>query len=172
MNGLLSGLKLSVPKGQQLDVDAIIDLGSDRAYVAIEEAAGDPRLLLEPHRTFYGVYHAQGIIDNGGLCYFFENDFTHHPPYSYFADAYRQIGCARAATAIETAAASFGVRHPERDVDKRRRYIEGNYDEEQHTVPGWDESVCGDESIFPALARWYEAFADQPGTDNLGVAPE
>lgn len=43
-------------------------------------------------RTVALVLIGQAAIDNGGLKYFFENDWLEGVTYSHFADAYERIG--------------------------------------------------------------------------------
>ena len=67
-------------------------IASDAADVELKRAGNDVTRLSEPHRTVVVIHAAQGIIDNGGLIYFFESDWPGTPPYSVFSDAYRRIG--------------------------------------------------------------------------------
>ncbi|WP_456953371.1 DMP19 family protein [Lysobacter sp. HA35] len=80
---------------------------SERAFEALEAVGGDINRPSEPARTVVIVYSAQGIIDNGGLPYFFYSDFPGSPRYSVFSAAYLRIGAADAAEAIALAAKLF-----------------------------------------------------------------
>jgi hypothetical protein len=82
-----------------------------------------PYRLPEPLLTAWAVVTAQGIIDNGGFGYFYENDFYQNPPYSVFWDAFRRIGALEAAQCIETTANLFPSGHPELDYQMRRNYL-------------------------------------------------
>jgi hypothetical protein len=44
----------------------------------------NPFQLSEPLQTCWAVENAQGIIDNGGLQYFFDSDWDGNSPYSFF----------------------------------------------------------------------------------------
>ena len=66
---------------------------------------------------------AQGIIDNGGFGYFFENDFPDNPPYSVFWEAFRRIGASESSQCLETAADLFPAQRPELDYRMRREYL-------------------------------------------------
>ena len=59
------------------------------AFKRLEALGNDVTLLSVPFQTIVAVTTAQGIIDNGGLEYFFGADFPNHPPYSFFVEAYR-----------------------------------------------------------------------------------
>src|SRR5690348_960937 len=77
---------------------------------------GGPLTHLPPvWRIFATIYTAQGIINNGGFRYFFENDFPNHPPYSDFSDAYRQIGMTEFGDWIDRATSLFGFPDPHLD---------------------------------------------------------
>ncbi len=82
-----------------------------------------PYLLPEPLLTVWAVEQAQGVIDNGGLGYFYENDWPQNPPYSVFWDAFRRIGASEAAQCIETTAKLFPSECPELDFQMRRDYL-------------------------------------------------
>jgi hypothetical protein len=135
--------------------EAILGRASRLAFEKLDSAGGNIAKLEEPHRTVALIYSAQGVIDNGGLIYFFESDWPGNPPYSLFADAYRRIGCAAAADAISQAAESFGVPHPERDQAGRnafmKRFVESDG---QDASEYWDDPICGDEEVWSNLAKW------------------
>src|SRR5580658_6853523 len=87
----------------------------DRAFhYAIAEMTrlGGMQNLPIPLRTLILVHNAQGIIDNGGLQYFFESDFVEKPPYSLFVNAYRLIGATEAADALASAVQLFPFSNP------------------------------------------------------------
>ncbi len=134
--------------------EELLDEVSDIAFDKLTEADDRMEGLEEPYKTVAIVYSAQGIIDNGGLQYFFESDWPNNPPYSIFADAYERIGRVEAAKALRDAAATFGIPNPERDVDARRAYIEANYDEDAFEIRGWNDCICGDEQVWTDLASW------------------
>ena len=137
-----------------LDDESMLDQLSDIAFQQMDSNGDDLTRLDEPYRTVAIIFGSQGIIDNGGLYYFFENDWPNNPPYSTFAGAYETIGCIEAAEAIRNAAASFGFANPELDFKRRRAYMESNYNEETFEVNGWNDCICGDERVFPHLAFW------------------
>lgn len=132
----------------------LLDALSDMAFQRMSAVDNDLSRMDEPFKTIAIVYSAQGIIDNGGLRYFFESDWPHKPPYSEFADAYERIGHVDAANALRSAAASFGVDRPESNREVRVAYMDANYDEEAFGVRGWDDCICGDARVWKDLAMW------------------
>ena len=69
---------------------------------------------------------AQGVIDNGGFIYFFEQDWIDQPPYSVFGKAFRAIGADECADCIEVAASLFPFPDPQRKWEARREYMISN----------------------------------------------
>ena len=81
------------------------------AHERLREVENDATKLPEPYRTLVLVEAAQGVIDNGGLIYFFESDWPGCPPYSAFSDAYRRIGMSEAADDLDNAAQSLDLKN-------------------------------------------------------------
>lgn len=102
--------------------------------------------------VFIKVFYAQGIIDNGGLEYFFENDWPGKPPYADFVDAFKEIGCVDSANNIASAAKSFGIDDPQNHIDKRRKYMAEN--KKRGRISGWPKDIYGHEGVFDALAKY------------------
>lgn len=138
--------------------DKLLDALSDEALKRLSAADSDVSRVEEPYRTIAIIYSAQGIIDNGGLTYFFAEDWPHNPAYSEFADAYERIGCIEAAKALRSAALSFGIEQPELYSEQRQAYIDANYDETSLEVRGWDDSICGDKKVWENLATWVRTY--------------
>src|SRR6478735_2557646 len=63
-------------------------------------------------RTVALVHAAQGVIDNGGLQYFFESDFPSKPDYVLFIEAYRAIGAEDAANTLAKSVGLFPFESP------------------------------------------------------------
>lgn len=80
--------------------------------------------LNEKQRTVVLVVAAQGIIDNGGLSYFFHSNFPDQIPYERFAEAFDNIGASEAGDAIRKALSVFSIEHPELDDEHRRITME------------------------------------------------
>jgi hypothetical protein len=141
--------------------DAILERASELAFQKLDAAGGSIANLEEPYRTVALIYSAQGVIDNGGIIYFFESDWPGNPPYSLFADAYRRIGCAAAADALAQAADSFGVPHPEQDRSVRNAFMERCCDPDSPDYVHWDDPICGDEQVWANLAKWVQKKASE-----------
>ncbi len=78
-----------------------------------------------PAQTVLLIGTAQGVLDNGGLRYFFESDFPGRPSYETFADAYARIGAQQCADAIRQAAARFPFSDPHLRRAERCDQLEG-----------------------------------------------
>jgi hypothetical protein len=123
-----------------------------------------PYLLPEPLLTVWAVEQAQGVIDNGGLGYFYENDWPQNPPYSVFWDAFRRIGASEAAQCIETTAKLFPSECPELDFQMRRDYLNFSSDKagsqpDEIDRLGWRIIDLGG-STFQLLARYIREHPD------------
>ncbi len=138
-----------------MDDNSLLDTLSTEAFERLENCGSDPLRLQEPWKTIVMIYSAQGIIDNGGFTYFFENDWPNHTPYEEFALAYERIGKQDAAIAIRNAVAAMGIENAEHRIDERRAYIERNGNDHAPSVAGWnDDAILGDETVMTSLADW------------------
>ena len=90
----------------------------------VKRAGNDLFKLPRPLQVVALVHAAQGIIDNGGLQYFFEADFPDNPPYSVFSDAYRAIGSVKGADALDQAASMFDFRSPHKHRTERNHFLD------------------------------------------------
>ncbi|HQY88985.1 MAG TPA: hypothetical protein PK402_10015 [Tepidisphaeraceae bacterium] len=136
-----------------------LDKVMDIAFEKLEEVDDDYSLVEEPFQTIAIIIAAQGVIDNGGLRYFFDYDWPRNPPYSVYADAYRRIGCERQAVAIEVAASSFGVADPQNQRELRRKYIEAHYNEKEFNVDGWPECMYTQDGVEEQLVSWARSYS-------------
>lgn len=128
----------------------------DRALTRLTEAGGDLAALPLPMQTLLIVESAQGIIDSGGLAYFYEADFPGNPPYSAFVEAYRRIGAEPAARCIEATAAMFPFEEPHLFEELRELWLE-----KLRWLPGSEfarlsAQVTGDASVWQKLAEYVE----------------
>lgn len=130
----------------------LLDKVSEIAFKKLADAGDRMESVEEPYKTVAIIYSAQGVIDNGGMVYFFENDWPNNPPYSVFADAYERIGMADAAKALRAAEKSFDVPNPEGNRNARTEYMEAHQDRFNGMV--WDDCICGDKKVFEDLAHW------------------
>lgn len=135
----------------------------DRAVdyaMAQASAAEDISALSEAVRTVAIIWTAQGIIDNGGLQYFFESDFPGRPPYSIFVEAYRAIGADEAASALADAVALFPFAEPHRDAAKRNQFMDSfNGDDDEAVNSPFEQYtnlLCGNGSVWPLVKAYVE----------------
>ena len=112
--------------------------------------------LSEPLQTVLIVEAAQGIIDNGGLEYFYEADFPRNPPYSVFVKAYRRIGAEFGAKCIETTSGMFPFPQPHLHEARRQEWLEKVGENKEHEFVRLSQRLCGDESVFACLGDYVE----------------
>ena len=86
-----------------------LDLASETSLKELDKVEVNIQILDEPFKTIATVYSAQGIIDNGGLEYFFESDFPDNPSYQLFIDAYTEIGAVEEAKCIQQSLSFFDI---------------------------------------------------------------
>jgi len=129
-----------------------LDHASDVAFEHLEVVNGDINKLPEALQTVALIYSAQGIIDNGGFQYFFENDFPGNPPYTLFASAYRRIGAYEASNNLEKAIKLFPFDNPHLYCDKRNSYLDSLQDPNEIISLG--DQLCGDSSIWEKLKQY------------------
>src|SRR5438093_6536277 len=96
----------------------------------LESADGDLTRLPEAVRVFMLVNGAQGTIDNGGYKYFFRADWPGQPTYDHFISAYETIGCKKQAAELRRVVATFPFPDPHLHEERRRAYIDENFDED------------------------------------------
>ena len=99
---------------------------------------------------------AQGIIDNGGLEYFYESDFPANPPYSLFVEAFRRIGAESVASCIEDTSRMFPFPQPHLHESRRQQWLDAVKNDETHEFVRLSRRACGDESVFRKLAEYVE----------------
>jgi len=102
----------------------IIDWALKDVYRDKDSPTWSPYDLGEQLLTVWAVEQAQGVVDNGGFQYFFENDWPENPPYSVFMDAFRRIGAQEAADCIQDAAEMFPSTSPHLDYQMRRDHMD------------------------------------------------
>ena len=139
---------------------AIITVASLQADEKLE-ATGDMTRLTASVRTFLLVYGAQGVIDNGGYKSFFGDNWPGNPPYQDFISAYEAIGCRTQARELRRVVATFPFPNPHLDKDRRRAFMESNYDKTALSVRGWGDALCGDEAVWEKLVRYYQTNEDE-----------
>ncbi|HEX2544035.1 MAG TPA: DUF4375 domain-containing protein [Ramlibacter sp.] len=124
----------------------------DHAIACLAAAGGDIASLPVPLQTLLLIESAQGIVDNGGLAFFYEADFPNNPPYSDFVAAYRRIGAEAAASCIEQSAALFPFEEPHLFEELRQIWLERIGGE----LALLDAAMAGDASVWSKLADYVE----------------
>lgn len=145
---------------------SFIDDAIKHAYTFLPAIGGNAACLPEPMRTVVIVDTAQGIIDNGGLEYFFESDFPHNPPYSLFVEAFRRIGADAVSTCIELSADMFPFPHPHLHEAQRQQWIDSIKNNEAHAFVLLSRKACGDEVVYKKLAEFVDRNRDAFGAVN------
>ncbi len=108
----------------------------------------DIDLLDADVQTFIRVYSAQGIIDNGGFQYFFENDFPGRPPYSVFVDAYTAIGCDDVAEWMGDVILLLGGGSIHKDVKRRGKMLRSL----KSKIDPISDLICGNDDVWQKLS--------------------
>lgn len=129
---------------------------------AMREAqrVGNAKKLPEVLRSIAVVVSAQGVIDNGGLRYFFEANFPGAPPYSLFVRAYRAIGAAAEADHLAQAVRLFPFDRPHKRVKQRNEYlkrIETEGGKEFQAFERLSDALCGNENVERCLEAYIAA---------------
>lgn len=133
-----------------MDAD-VLDFASEAAFARLKDAGGDLTALSEPLRTFVLVYSAQGIIDNGGLEYFYLKDFDGQPAYGEFVEAYSRIGASSAAACIDRSSRLFGISDAHKHEAKRELFLIDETGKGLQQLKFLSDEVCGDASVWECL---------------------
>lgn len=134
------------------------------ANARVQGVDGQVSQLPEPVQTVVVIDSAQGIIDNGGLEYFYESDFPGCPPYSFFVETFRRIGAESVASCIEMSSCMFPFADPHLHAAKRQNWLDSVKHDEAHPFVRLSRRACGDESVFRKLATYVEAHRDAYGS--------
>lgn len=135
-----------------MPAESLLDRASNYASKELERIGGDLLKLPVPLQTVVLIYPAQGMVDNGGFRYFFENDFPGNPPYSIFCDAYRRIGAVEAAECLERAVSMFPFDHPHLSAKRRSEFMDPLDESSEFFELG--NRVCGDETVWARLEEY------------------
>ena len=131
-----------------------LERASDIAFKKLDEKGGNTFLLENPLKAIAIVYTAQGVIDNGGLEYFFESDFPDNPPYQLFIDAYCEIGANEEAEIIQNSLSFFSLPKPELDMEGRRRFLATLPSDYSHEFSQLSGKLCGNSKIWTLLEEY------------------
>ena len=122
----------------------------DGVFVKIGDERGheiDVTQYTVQERTVVLVWHASGIIDNGGFEYLFGGDFPGDPGFQYTAAAFEAIGCERAVDAFNEAFALFPDSQLPSDVDERMDIYVRTPESRREEINtrfwevGWDDEI-------------------------------
>lgn len=94
----------------------------------------DASALPQEHRTVMLVWHAMGIIGNGGFNYLFEGYFPGDPHFALTAKAFHAIDCELAAKAFQRALDLFPNSQPPADIERRLRMYRRGTGETRHDI--------------------------------------
>lgn len=133
-----------------------IDEPYDFTVVRLDAVGGDITALPVPLQTLLLVEAAQGIIDNGGLAYFYEADFPNNPPYADFVDAYRRIGADSAAWCIEASSLMFPFADPHFFAPLRELWLEKLRADQAQEFACLNERICGDATVWEKLVDYVQ----------------
>ena len=112
------------------------------------DAAKEP----EPCRTITLVWHAGGIIGNGGFQYLFEGDFNGDPGYRLTALAFQRINAQDAYTAFRDALALFPCGELPDDIDERLRIYQSYPEDRREEIDR--QFLSADENTRSLLATY------------------
>jgi hypothetical protein len=130
------------------------DQAFDSAVQQLHAVGGDIDLLDEHQKTLLLVHAAQGVIDNGGLQYFFESDYPACPEYREFVDAFRRIGARDEAQLLEEAVQLLGLGQPHLDAEARRKVLPLLLQNQSSRFASIDAILCGNEHVWAALDQY------------------
>jgi hypothetical protein len=113
----------------------------DKVFDKIMQDGFDVHRSPLAHKVVVMVTTAQGVIDNGGFDYFFEQSFAGEPDYQEFVTVYNEIGAFESAGAIEQAIQinlhqgvnsfedldSVMFENSEADRNRLKKYVEKNF---------------------------------------------
>jgi hypothetical protein len=134
----------------------VLDKAASYAFNSLKRHEGKIERLPEVMQTLIRVYSAQGVLDNGGLQYFFESDWNGNPAYSTFVESYRQIGAMDAAEALDRAVSLFDFENPHLDAKRRQDRMEELWEDHSNEFANLDARLCGNESVWTQLKRFVE----------------
>ncbi|MGQ0729212.1 DMP19 family protein [Acidovorax sp.] len=142
---------------------SLLERASAYATAKVLEADGCVSRLPEALQTVVVINTTQGIIDNGGLEYFYESDFPTNLPYSFFAETFRRIGVESVASCIDESSRMFPFPEPHLHEAKRRTWLDSVKDDEAHPFVHLSRKACGDELVFQKLAEYVDRHRDAFG---------
>lgn len=125
--------------------------------VAKKWEAGGDGALSEPEKVVGLVWQAHGVIENGGLPYFFEHDFN----VERVAAAYEAVGLRRQASILRQAVAKFPNGRRPRDFKRCMQFVGEHEDFFNSLSEQFIEMPKEMEDVLAAYVRKHpEAFSE------------
>jgi len=105
------------------------------------------------------VYSAWGIIENGGLQYFFESNFPGDPPYDVFVQAFSSVGLTEIALRFSKLVSLFPFDDPHKFPQERQDFIDSRPSSFITSMEELDDLFFAHENIEQTL----NSFLQVPG---------
>ncbi len=118
------------------EVDSDLDL-CDHTYAQMIKHYGDDldvSKCKESDQPVLLVWHAAGIIDNGGFQYLFEGTFKGDPYFARTAQAFKTIKAMKCAAAFDNALRLFPDSKPPTDIEKRLQVYQSVVQTEREAI--------------------------------------
>lgn len=113
--------------------------------------------ITDIERVVLLIWHAEGIISNGGFHYFFECAL----PLLATAEAYERIGVKQAASVLRRLQDLFPGRYIPEDYDERMAIVRRFYDEQTDLLDEWEREFYSTEALMEQqLAGWIQVHHD------------
>ena len=136
-----------------------LDAALNTVFARFADVGEDPSRLNEADQTVVAVYGAQGVIDNGGLKYFFENNWPGTPPYALFTNAYRRIGAVEVADLLDQAASRFPFPEPHKHQERRREFMAALDEGDEF----FGNAACGNAGVWKRLEEYVRDLSRESG---------
>ena len=131
----------------------------DRAFCVLTECESrhGSDSLDETEQVVLRVWHASGIIGNGGFRYFFECGL----PLAATAEDYSRIGVERATKILRDLLELFPGRHVPDDLDERLQLVDRLYQAHPSLLYRWERDYFEtDDLMEKQLAGWIRVHND------------
>ena len=117
----------------------------------------DINAVPDEHRNVVAVITAQAVIDNGGFRYFFESQFEGSSDYQMFVKAYKDVGAAESADALNQALMMFPEGVPPAELEERQKYLEaifGSDNDASKQINDIEEKILGKVENYSLVASY------------------
>ena len=131
-----------------------LDAAIDFAHARMADAGNDLSQLPIEIQTVIRIETMQGIIDNGGLQYFYENDFPDNPPYSQFVDDLLRLNAIDQAKQMQISINCLGFSDPHFDRERRNQKLAELWEKQNAEFIHADNQLCGNEDIWVKLEEY------------------